>query len=65
MLNFSSVLLLVAAAVYIGQNDYTTFVVFSVMAILGRLASYSIENNTKIGVKNAKKDRKVLQEHIN
>ena len=64
MLNFTSVVFLSATAIYILQNDFKTFVVLGSIALLGRIASYSIENNEKIGEKNAKKERKVLQEHI-
>lgn len=64
MLNFSSVIFLSATAIYIFQDDFKTFLVLGIIATLGRLASYSIENNERIGEKNAKKKRKVLQEHV-
>ncbi len=64
MLNFTSVLLLSATSIYIFQDDFKTFLTFSIIAILGRLASYSIENSEKIGEKNVKKERKILQEHV-
>ena len=64
MLNFSSILMLSATSIYVLKDDFNTFIVFSILAILGRIVSYSIENNNKIGEKNAKKEHNILQEHI-
>ena len=64
MLNFSSVVLLSATAIYIFQDDFVTFVILGASAFLARVISYSLEYNAKHGEKNVKKECEVLQEHV-
>ena len=64
MLNFSTAMLLCGTIIYVGQQDFWTFIVMATLGTLFRVGSFSIELNNKNEKTDVKKSPKILHERI-